>query len=317
MPTMTVGIVLGPSPGARTNLVEDVLAQARSAAANGVRSAWFAQRFDYDAVTVAALVGRETPDLQVGTSVVPIFGRHPLPVAGQALTAQAATYGRFSLGIGLGAKSLVESAFGERHDRTAQRLAEFVTALRQSFMDGSVDVRGETLTAVSPAPTAVPGAAPVPILVAAMGPRALAVTGELADGTLPFLAGPKALAEHIAPPLRAAAEHAGRPAPKIVALVQALVTDDADAARERLAAQSAFYDRIPSYQRVVALSGASKAAELALVGSEEQVSAGVGEYFDAGADEVVLTQTDLLGEETRDRTRALAGRLTRSAGAQA
>lgn len=94
----------------------------------------------------------------------------------------------------------------------------------------------------------------MPLLVAAMGPQALRVSGELADGILPYLAGPRALAEHIVPAVTAAARNAGRPAPRIVALVHGVVTSDPDAARAAATEQLAFYEQIPSYARAVALS---------------------------------------------------------------
>ncbi len=142
----------------------------------------------------------------------------------------------------------------------------------------------------------VPGAGTdLPILVAAMGPKALAVSGELADGILPFLAGPATLERHIVPAVNAAAEAAGRSPVRVIAFVAAVVTDDVEAGREAAHAAMGLYNTIPSYRRVIELEGAREAADLALVGSAAHVRAGVKRYFDAGATEVVLTQTDLLG----------------------
>ncbi|WP_285494174.1 TIGR03564 family F420-dependent LLM class oxidoreductase [Actinomadura sp. NBRC 104425] len=292
------------------NLVDDVVAKAKEAKAAGLRSAWFAQQFSYDAIGLAGLVGREVPGLAVGTSVVPIFARHPILIAGQAQTAQAAAHGSFQLGLGLGARSFVEPVFGVPYDRPVTRLREFLTALRSLLDTGGADFRGETVTAVPPMPAGVPGAEPsVPVLVAAMGPQALRVTGELADGTLPFLAGPRALGEHIVPAITAAAERAGRPAPRVVAFVAGVVTDDVDAAREAAAQAMSFYDRVPSYQRVIEQEGAAKAADLVEIGDEKAVAAAVRRYFDAGATEVVFTQTNLVGEDARARTWRLLGEL--------
>jgi len=135
------------------------------------------------------------------------------------------------------------------------------------------------------------------------------VTGELADGTLPYLAGPRTLGEHIVPAITSAARQAGRPAPRVVAFVSGVVTDDVAAAREKAAQTMAFYDNVPSYQRVVALEGAAKAAELAVVGNERTVTDAVASYFDAGATEVVFSQTDLAGAADQARTWALLGEL--------
>lgn len=94
------------------NIIDTAVQQAREAADFGLRSVWFGQRFDYDAIALAGIVGREVPDLAVGTAAVPIFGRHPLLVAVQAQTTQAATHGRFALGLALGASAFVESVSG-------------------------------------------------------------------------------------------------------------------------------------------------------------------------------------------------------------
>lgn len=309
---MTIGAVL--HPGGSGNAVDEVVAAAKEAEAAGLGSVWLGQRFDYDAVGLAGLVGREAPGLAVGTSAVPIFGRHPILVASQAQTSQAATHGRFHLGLALGARAFVEPVFGVPYERPVTRLAEFLTVLRSLTETGTADFRGETLTAAPPMPASLPGAEPaVPLLVAAMGPQALRVTGELGDGTLPFLAGPRTLGEHIVPAITAAAARTGRPAPRVVALVPGVVTDYVEAARTAAAEQLAFYDRVPSYQRVVALEGASKAADLLVAGDEETVAAEVRRYFDAGATEVVLTQTGITGPADQARTWRLLGDLARGA----
>ncbi|MER7451535.1 TIGR03564 family F420-dependent LLM class oxidoreductase [Nocardia beijingensis] len=311
---MTIGIVLSPSAiDASGNAVDTAVALGAAAAAAGVSSVWLGQRLSYDAIALAGIVGRAVPGLTVGTSAVPITARHPLLIAGQAQTTQAATGGRFTLGLGLGARFLAEPVFGGSFDRPITRLREFLTALRTVLHTGTVDFHGETLTAAAPLPAAVAGARPpAPILVAAMGPQALRVTGELADGTLPYLVGPKALEEHIVAPITAAAERAGRPAPRITVLVPGVVTADVDAARAAAAAQTAFYDDIPSYARVIELSGASRAAELVVIGDEELIAARVAEYFAAGATEVVFAQTDLTTPEDQRRTWEVLGELQRS-----
>ncbi|GAB2765310.1 TIGR03564 family F420-dependent LLM class oxidoreductase [Amycolatopsis magusensis] len=308
---MRLGTAIAPAAGA-VNAVDDVVGQARRAAAAGVRSTWFGQVFSYDAITLATVVGRAVPEVSVGVSVVPLAGRHPLLVASQAQTAQAATGGRFALGLGLGAAQFAEPVFGTPHDRPIARLREFLTVVRSVFETGTAAFEGELITAKPPMPAKVAGANPVPVVVAAMGPQALRAAGELADGTLPFLAGPKALANHIVPAISKAAEAAGRPAPRIVAALPAVVTDDLETARRRVAEQTGFYDTIPSYQRIVALSGASKAADLAVVGDEELVAAEIRRYFDAGATEVVVTQSDLVGTTDQLRTWRLLGELTRN-----
>ncbi|MEU3749882.1 MULTISPECIES: LLM class F420-dependent oxidoreductase [Streptomyces] len=307
---MTLGAVL--STTTRQLPIDHTVLLAREARDAGLHSAWFGQSFAYDSPSLAAIVGREVPGLQVGTSAIPIFGRHPLIVSSQAQTAQAATGGRYHLGIALGTRHLTEDGFGIPYERPVRLLREFLTALRPLVETGSADFHGELLTATTPWPAAVPGAEPpVPLLVAAMGPQTLRVSGELADGVLPFLAGPRALAEDIVPTVTAAAEAAGRPAPRIVAIVPGVVTADPEGVREKAAEALALYERIPSYQRVIERSGGTRAADLAVIGEEETVAAAVRHYREAGATEVVFTATHLGGEADRVRTWKLLGELSR------
>ncbi|MEV4603908.1 TIGR03564 family F420-dependent LLM class oxidoreductase [Amycolatopsis sp. NPDC049253] len=306
---MTIGVALNATAPVG-NYVDAVVEQARAAAAAGIRSAWVGQRLDYDAATLATVLGREVPGLHVGTSAIPVFGRHPVLVSSQAQTAQAATHGRFHLGLALGARFIIEKTFGLPFDRPVALLREFLTSLRALLDTGTADFHGDRLTVAPALPVTVPGAQPrIPVLVAAMGPKALQVTGELADGALPYLAAPRVLGEHIVPTLTKAAAEAGRPAPRIVAFVAGTVTAHAEEVQEKALRDMAFYDQVPSYQRVVSLAGARRAGELAVIGDEAAVAAAVRSYFDAGATEVVFTQTDLGGLEDQARTFEVLGSL--------
>jgi F420-dependent oxidoreductase-like protein len=250
------------------------------------------QNFDYDALALAALVGLAVPGLGVGTSVVPINPRHPLIIAAGAQTAQAASHGNFSLGLGLGAPSIEQKAFGISAANTVQRLREHLLVLRSIQQNGTVDFHGEELTAVDPGvmpvSLALAGSTPFPVYVAAMGPRALRVTGELADGTLPNLAGPRTIEQFIVPTIGQAAADAGRPSPKIIAMVQVAVTDDADTVRAAAAGRLALYETVPSYRKVLDREGVAKAADLAVIGDARAVTAQLRTYLDAGATDVLL-----------------------------
>jgi F420-dependent oxidoreductase-like protein len=296
---MPTGIVLFPDQNA-ANRVDDIVSQARRAYDLGVRQVWLAQQFDHDAIALAGLVGAAVPGLGVGTSVVPINPRHPLIVASLAQTAQAAAHGNFSLGLGLGAHAPERKAFGSLWPNTIGRLREHLTVLRSVFDTGAVDFHGDELTASPDWPVTVAGGTPVPVYVAAMGPKALQVTGELADGTLPYLAGPRTIAEFIEPAIAKAAAEAGRPKPRIIAAVPVLVTDDVDAGRDFAAEQLSFYEAIPSYQKVIAREGVASTVELAAIGSAESVARQLRRYLDAGATDVTLSalnRTELAAAE--------------------
>ncbi|MDT5196470.1 MAG: hypothetical protein QOH20_3224 [Mycobacterium sp.] len=288
VPGMPTGVVLNRSESA-ANAVDDVIDQAREAFALGVRQVWLAQQFDHDAIALAGLIGAVVPGLGVGTFVVPVNPRHPLTLASQAQTAQAASHGNFSLGLGLGAHAPEAQAFGTAWPNTIERLREHLQVLRSIIDTGAVDFHGTEFTAAPEWPVALPGGTPLPVYVAAMGPKALRVTGELADGTLPYLAGPRTIAEFILPTIAEAAADAGRPKPRIIAAVPVLVTDDVDAGRAAAAEVLGFYTTIPSYQRVIAREGVDSVAELAAVGAADAVRAQLQRYRDAGATDLVLS----------------------------
>lgn len=305
---MATGIVLFANPNA-DNIIDDLIAQARRAYDLGVRQVWLPQRFDYDAIGVAGVIGAAVPGLGVGTFVVPFNPRHPLIVASQAQTAQAAAHGRFTLGLGLGAHEVERRAFGTAWPHTIARLREHLTVLRSIFDSGVADFHGEEFTANPEWPVQVPGGTPVPLYVAAMGPKALQVTGELADGTLPYLAGPRTIADFIAPTVVRAAADAGRPAPKIVAAVPVVVSDDAGAGRRRAAEHLSFYEQIPSYRRVLEREGVDSAVDVAAVGPAEAVTRQLKNYLEAGATDVVLSAVDGIDPKQREAIWTIAAQL--------
>jgi F420-dependent oxidoreductase-like protein len=288
---MPTGVLLTPNRSAE-HVVDDAVQQAALAYEAGVRQVWLGQQLDLDAIAVAAVIGAAVPGIAVGTSVVPINPRHPLTVAAAAQTAQSASHGRFSLGLGLGVAVLEQVAFGIPTNHAAQRLREYLTVLAAVRDTGTVEFRGTHLTAVDPQvmPVALPSAAPYPLYVAAMGPQTLQVTGELADGTLPY-AGLRTLEEFIVPTIGKAAADAGRPAPRVFGLVSVAVTDgdEATAAARAVAVETmAMYDQVPSYQRINAREGVASVVDLALIGNAEHVARGLARYKDSGATDLLL-----------------------------
>ncbi|MEQ0565620.1 TIGR03564 family F420-dependent LLM class oxidoreductase [Amycolatopsis sp. NEAU-NG30] len=295
------------------NVADRATELAAEAEQQGIGTVWFNQGAAHDAIVLAAAVGRDVPRISVGTAVVPMHPRHPQLLASAAKTAQAVTRGRFRLGLGLGAPDLLTHAYGLPYPPPITHLREYLGALRPLLDGETTSFEGTTLQSHPVGPTAVAGAEPeIPVIVAAMGPQALRVAGELADGTMPFLAGPRTLAGHIVPRITEAAARAGRPAPRVIASVPAIVTDDVEQARAAAVARLAFYDSIPSYRRIVEREGAGRAVDLALIGDEATVAAGLRRYAEAGATEITVAYTDIAREEDRRRTWQLAGELTRT-----
>lgn len=308
MALMPTGIILFARPDA-PNLVDDVIAQAKQAHQLGVAQVWLAQQQNYDAIALAALVGAAVPGLGVGTSVVPINPRHPLIVASLAQTAQAAAHGNFSLGLGLGAREIERQTFGAPWPNTVTRLREHLTILRSVFDTAGVDFHGSELSASPRWPVQVAGGTPIPVYVAAMGPKALQVTGELADGTLPYLAGPRTLEEFIVPTITQAAAEAGRPAPRVIAAVPTLLSEDLEGARTIAAQQLSFYETIPSYRNVIAREGIASVVDLAAIGTEGAIAHQLRRYRDAGATDIVISPLDRSDSVDRDALWRLAAAL--------
>ncbi len=296
---MRIGIFAGTA--STTGDANDVVAAAHTAAAEGFSSFWLPQIFGLDAITVAGVIGREVPALEVGTAVVPTYPRHPMMLAQQALTASSLSGGHFTLGIGLSHQLVIEQMMGLSFDRPIRHLREYLSILRPLIHDRAVDFTGETLSAH--ATLDLGAVAPCPILVAALGPQMLALAGELTEGTITWMTGPETLAAHTVPTISAAAERHGMPAPRIAAGIPVCVTDDADGARASAAATFAVYGILPSYRAMLDREGLDGPADMALVGGEDEVLAGIDRYRAAGL-------TDFLAVEFGDpddqhRTREL------------
>ncbi|MEV0054482.1 TIGR03564 family F420-dependent LLM class oxidoreductase [Saccharopolyspora shandongensis] len=310
---MRIGVALPTdhtSLSGEANSVDALIDQVKELAAAGLASAWFTQRFDHDAITVAALAAREVPGIDVGTAVVPIYPRHPIALSMQAQTAQAAGRGRFALGVGLSIKSFVEQTYGIAPHPRVRHLREYLAALRELLESGSVDLSGETLVARTTLPASVPGARPrVPVLVAAAGDLTLRAAAELADGALPILSGPRTLAEYTVPTLRRYAEAAGRPEPRIAVIVSGVVTSDVAGARARAEQNMAYYGTVPSYRAALDREGIDNPADLVAIGDEESIAKQVAEYFEAGATELIYTQTAIGSAADERRTWQLLGEL--------
>jgi F420-dependent oxidoreductase-like protein len=201
-------------------------------------------------------------------------------LAGQALSTQAATGGRLTLGIGLSHQIVIEGMWGYSFDKPARHMREYLSALLPLLRGESAAVEGETLKAMGN--VSVPGASAPPVLLAALAPRMLELAGAVADGTVTWMTGVKTLESHVVPSITAAAEKAGRPAPRVAASLPVCVTADVDAARERAAKQFSVYGHLPSYRAMLDREGADGPADVAIVGDEDTVSAAVRQLADAG-----------------------------------
>src|SRR5919197_2443598 len=162
---MKIGIGIGEIAGAPAG-VDGLIAQARRAEADGFASGWFANIMGMDAIMAAALCARETRRIELGTAVVPTFPRHPHAMAQQALSAQSAARGRFTLGIGLSHQIVIEGMFGLSFAKPYTHMREYLAVLAPLIRDGAVSHTSDAYRVN--VQLSVPGARPCPILLAAL-----------------------------------------------------------------------------------------------------------------------------------------------------
>jgi alkanesulfonate monooxygenase SsuD/methylene tetrahydromethanopterin reductase-like flavin-dependent oxidoreductase (luciferase family) len=273
-------------PGFGTS-IDSIVRQAQRAEADGFTSVWYASAVAGDPLAAMAVAGRETTTIELGTAVLQTYACHPLLQAQRAAAVAAAigAPGRFTLGIGPSHRPVVEDVLGLDYGTPGRHTEDYVDVVAP-LLRGDVEV---------------------PLLVAALGPRLLRVAGEKTDGTVLWMANARAIADHVAPRIRAAAAAAGRPAPRIVAGLPVAVHDDEDEARATAAEQFAVYGQLPNYQRILTHGGIARPAEAAIVGDEATVADRIQALVDAGATDVWAAPF-AVGDDrsaSRARTRAL------------
>ncbi|MER6813849.1 LLM class F420-dependent oxidoreductase [Spirillospora sp. NPDC000708] len=303
---MRIGVSLGErgGPAALDKLADDV----RRAADDGFASAWMSNIFGVDALTALAVAGSRVPGIELGTAVVPTYPRHPAALAQQArTTALALGEGRLTLGIGLSHKVVIEDMFGYDFGRPLRHMGEYLSILLPLLDHRTASFTGETLR--GQIGLTVPNEGRVPVLLAALGPKMLRLAAERADGTVLWMTGPATVRDHIAPTITAAAEAAGRPAPRIVCVLPVCVTDDAERARARAAKAFEVYGTLPSYRAMMDREGAEGPADLAVIGDEDAVGARVEELAAAGVTDFVAGEfvPGADRERTRNFLKSLAG----------
>jgi F420-dependent oxidoreductase-like protein len=305
---MRIGLHLSAS-GRTPNSIDELVAEAAAVEAAGLTAMWMPQLFDIDALTALAVIGREVGRIDLGTSVVPTYPRHPLMLAGQALTTQAATGNRLTLGIGLSHQMVIEGVFGYSFERPARHMREYLSILMPALAGEKVSFQGETLKATTMAPLTVAGAAKPDVLIAALGPQMLKLAGDLADGTATWMVGPKTLGDHIVPLITQAAARAGRRSPRIAVGLPVCVTSDAEEARARAAKSFSVYGQLPSYRAMLDREGVADPSEVAIIGDEDTVASQLRRLFVLGATDLTLPVTGSSAE--RARAVALLGELAR------
>jgi 5,10-methylenetetrahydromethanopterin reductase len=306
---MRIGVALTDPDGPAA--LSDLAGQVQQAAADGFASAWLSNIFGLEALTALAVAGSLAaaragsatgdPGIELGTAVVPTYPRHPAVLAQQALTTAVALHGRLALGIGLSHQVVIENMYGYSFDRPARHMAEYLSVLLPLLDGENAGFDGETVHAHIG--LSVPRVSRPPLLLAAMAPRMLRLAWERADGTILWMTGPATVRDHIVPEITAAADRAGRSAPRVICQLPVCVTDDPAAARAGADKMLAIYGQLPSYRAMLDREGAAGPGDIAIAGDEDAVAAGIAAVADAGATDFVAV--DISRGADQERTRAL------------
>jgi F420-dependent oxidoreductase-like protein len=238
---------------------------------------------ELDALTAAALVGVETSRIEIGTAVVPVQPRHPIALAQQALSTQAACGGRLSLGLGVSHHWIIDEMLGLPYERPVATMRAHLDVLDQALAGpGPVDVENELFRVHNPLDITDVG--PTPVLLAALGPRMLELCGERTDGTILWMADERAIGSHIVPNLTRAAEAAGRPAPRVVAGIPVCLCgdDEVDVAVARTNRILSEAEVSPNYQALLDRGEARQVGDLLAAGSESSIEKRFRAFADAG-----------------------------------
>jgi 5,10-methylenetetrahydromethanopterin reductase len=302
---MRLGMFLGENaPNDRT--LAELAEQATWMERKGFDHAWLPYvPWSFDPFVALTVVAAATSTIELGTAVVPTYPFHPMAMARSALTVQAASGNRLSLGIGPSHPSVIEGMYGYSYARPRAHTAEYLGALQRAFaLDGRAEAHGDffdyggMFSVPNPHTLRSPG-----VLIAALAPKMLQLAGEHADGTLLWLADETALATHAIPLITRAAAEAGRPTPRIVSCMPVAVCDDEAAGREHAATMYAAYRSIPTYQRILGAGASSNPEDVVLVGPIDSIRARLERWQELGVSDVVFSPFPLPGNRRESLTR--------------
>ncbi|MEV5647258.1 TIGR03564 family F420-dependent LLM class oxidoreductase [Nocardia sp. NPDC052254] len=307
---MRVGVMIGPEKGDSARKLSRMLDDIAWAESAGMDTAWIPQiPSDFDALITIAAMGLRTDRIELGTAVVPLQAQHPVALARQAVSAQAAAGGRLVLGVGPSHHWIVRDMLGLPYDRPAAYTRDYLEVLAAG-LTGPGDVRVENETFAVNNPLDLGPVAPVPVLVAALGPVMLRLAGERADGTILWMADERAVRDHVVPKITKAAAEAGRPAPRIVASLPVCLCRPAEVEQAKARANRILGEAevSPNYQRLLEQGDARDVGDLCVAGDETAIAAGLRRYADAGATDLSVrllpigdTRDELVASKRRTR----------------
>jgi len=253
----------------------DQLDIARTAEALGYDSIWTAEAYGSDAATVLAWLAAGTQRIKLGSGIFQIPARSAAMTAMTAATIDGLSGGRFILGLGTSGPQVSEGFHGVRFAKQLQRTREYVAVLRLALSRQKIEVHGETIELPLPdGPgkalklTIRPVQESIPIFLAVLGPKNVALAGEIADGWLPLFFSPEHMKELRAPLEEGAARaHRSLDGFRICPSVNVMISDDLESARNAMRPILALYvggmgsKEQNFYNRLMSTYGFERAAE--------------------------------------------------------
>lgn len=307
---MRVGVMIGPERRDTARKPQGMVRDIEWAESAGMDTAWIPQiPSDFDALLTVALLATRSSRIELGTAVVPLQAQHPIALARQAMSAHAIAGGRLALGVGPSHHWIVGDMLGLPYEKPAAYTRDYLEVLDAAFKGpGPVDVENDSFTVHNP--LELGPVAPLPVLVAALGPVMLRIAGERADGTVLWMADERAIGDHIAPRITKAADNAGRPSPRIIAGIPVCLCapSEVDAARERANRILGEAEFSPNYQRLLDQGDAKDVGDICAAGNEEAILARFRAFADAGVTDLSVrllpigdTRDELIASKQRTR----------------
>ncbi|MBI3031663.1 MAG: LLM class flavin-dependent oxidoreductase [Candidatus Rokubacteria bacterium] len=239
-------------PGVDLRLAADL---AREAEGRGYESLWVTHGAGRDSFLVLSAYAQATRTIGLGTGVVPIYPRHPVALAQEALTLAELSGGRFRLGIGVSHRPTMTDGLGMEMGSPIPAMSEYVAVLRRA-LSGQVEHAGaryrvQWKSALPRLPK------PPPILLAGLSARMLDLAGEIADGAVLWLCAPAYIQKIALPAIARGRARAGKPLDgfEVVAAVPLALTDDPKAATALFKEELVRYLMLPFYRAMLAASG--------------------------------------------------------------
>jgi F420-dependent oxidoreductase-like protein len=291
--------------------VTTAINKIREAEQAGVQQVWMTQSVGMlDTLTLFAAAAAHTTRVRFGTSIVPIYPRHPLVMAQQAVTVDFLAPGRLRLGVGTSHRHVMENMYGLSMASPLAYLREYVEVMRQVLWEGRVDLQGKFFRVN----TSFPRKVEIPLLISALGENAFRLAGEIADGAISWVCPVPYLLDKALPALRAGAQTHNRPSPPLVAHILIAMSIDEAAVHEAAMSRISYYTKAPFYAHMFAEAGFpittdgsgtdSLVKSLVVAGDQVQVEKRLRELISSGLDELLLMLVPV-ADEAREREQLL------------